>query len=118
MIQKTWNLISPFWPIKNLVASNPLWGFVDKHFEEVILKDAHIFSIPELPQNIQDLNLHSIKYLQAFFDNSQSVIKMPNKKNGLLNSCKNLMPFDRILIKDKNLKHFIKSLPNNAQGLI
>ena len=35
-IEQSWSKISPYWPLKNLIAVNPLRGFEDLHFDEAL----------------------------------------------------------------------------------
>jgi uncharacterized protein YbcC (UPF0753/DUF2309 family) len=117
MIYNPWNKVSPFWPLQNLAACNPFWGYIDREFDQVLTQDIAIFKIEDLPKNLEDLNMHSIKYLQAFFDNNQAAIVMPNKKDGLLKSAINLLIFDN-KIKCRSKKQKIQSLPKSANQVV
>ena len=118
MINNVWGKIAPFWPLRNLVACNPFWGYINQPFEDVIKKHANLFRIKNLPESLEETNLHSMKYLQIFFDGSQAIIQMPNKNQGLLKSCRNLLVFDSKIVKTKEQQSFIQQLPENSQNVI
>lgn len=67
-VQESWSRIAPFWPLKNLVAVNPLHGFEDLAFEEALQQAQDYFQQRDLPEPMQDVNRETIKWLQAFFD--------------------------------------------------
>ena len=114
---QVWNKVAPFWPLQNLVACNPFWGYVGQKFDDVFKNDIGLFQMKDLPRSLEDVNMHSIKYLQAFFDDSQAIIQMPNKKSGLLQSSINILMFDgKIVCKDKKQK--LQSFPKDPNDII
>ena len=42
-INQAWEKISPWWPLKNLIATNPLRGFEDLPFEEALSQGQQFF---------------------------------------------------------------------------
>ena len=42
-IKESWGRIAPFWPLKNLIAVNPLAGFEHLPFEEALHQGAAYF---------------------------------------------------------------------------
>lgn len=118
-IENSWSKIAPFWPLKNLIAVNPLAGFENLTFEKA-LEEAHAYFQPhDIPIEMQSINRESIKWLQAFFDEGQSSIPMPNRQLGLLKSVLSLLPFDKKLHKnDPQKKQWLKKLPHNPKEVI
>jgi uncharacterized protein len=118
-IQVGWQKIAPFWPLKNLIAVNPLAGFEDLPFEDALQVAASFFQQKDMPEKMQDVNRESIKWLQVFFDQGQSTISMPLRHKGLLKSVVKLLPFDKRL-KTSNVQNhkWLRSLSDDATLLI
>lgn len=118
-ITQSWSKIAPFWPLKNLIAVNPLAGFEDLPFEEGLRHAKAYFQQPDIPQGMQQVNRESIKWLQAFFDNGQATIPMPNRHGGLLTSTRALIRLDKRLYKNEpQKKKWLDGLPDKAEMLI
>jgi len=116
-VQESWSRIAPFWPLKNLVAVNPLHGFEDLPFEEAIKQAQDYFQQRDLPEPMQDVNRETIKWLQAFFDEGQTTIKMPLRHGGLLKAIRQLLPFDKnICGSEKNIT-WLKNLPQSPEDI-
>jgi len=118
-IQKSWSRIAPFWPLKNLIAVNPVSGFEELTFKEALTQAKAYFQQPWIPLKMQEVNRQTIKWLQVFFDEGQSTIGMPLKNAGLLNSTLSLIRFDKQV--HKNSKHKLKWLeqcPEEPEALI
>lgn len=94
IIEESWRKISPFWPLKNLIAVNPLQGFEDLPIEIAMIESATLFEQKELPKPMASINRQTIKWLQAFFDEGQATISMPLRTNGLYTAWKKLAYFD------------------------
>ena len=82
-VTESWKTIAPFWPLKNLIAANPLQGFEHLPIEEALIGGAAWFEAESLPKPMQSINRESIKWLQAFFDEGQATIRMPFRSLGL-----------------------------------
>ncbi|MDO3641357.1 DUF2309 domain-containing protein [Mucilaginibacter sp. L3T2-6] len=118
-IEKSWSRIAPFWPLKNLIAVNPVSGFEELTFKEALTQANVYFQKREMPLKMQEVNRLTIKWLQAFFDEGQSTIGMPLRDSGLLNSALSLFRFDKQV--HKNNEHKIKWLeqcPEEPEALI
>ena len=89
-----WSKMAPFWPLENLIACNPLQGFENLPFEEALKKASTHFEQSNLPEEIEEINCQTIKWCQAFFDQGQSTIKMPNRHLGFYQSWLQLAQFD------------------------
>ncbi|WP_290798259.1 DUF2309 domain-containing protein [Flavihumibacter sp. UBA7668] len=118
-IRKSWSKIAPFWPLKNLLAVNPLAGFEDLHFEEGLQQGAAYFQQPELPVGMQLVNRASIKWLQAYFDEGQATIRMPHRTQGFLKSTLSLFRFDQQLHQNNPQPiEWLRQLPQKPIALI
>ena len=106
-IEQSWSKISPYWPLKNLIAVNPLRGFEDLHFDEALKKANVYFLQKDLPSQMKIINRETIKWLQVFFDEGQATIKMPLREQGLLKSILQLLIYDKnICVSEENKKFF------------
>ncbi|PPE03692.1 DUF2309 domain-containing protein [Holospora curviuscula] len=94
LVKESWNVIAPFWPLKNLVAVNPLKGLEALPIEQAILEGGVLFQHNELPSPMASINRQTIKWLQAFFDEAQATIGMPLRTQGLYKAWKKLAYFD------------------------
>ncbi len=104
--------IAPFWPLKNLIAVNPLQGFEDLPIEAAVKMAAAHFEIKDLPEEMDAVNRETIKWLQAYFDDGQSTISMPFRSQGLYASWRKLAIYDEKLHKnDKEKKSVLNLLP-------
>ncbi|MDP1573614.1 MAG: DUF2309 domain-containing protein [Coxiellaceae bacterium] len=113
---EAWKNIAPFWPLKNLIASNPLLGLEYLPFEQAIKEGAALFQQSELPEQLYEINRETIKWCQAFFDDGQATIQMPLRACGFYNAFRQLVVFDSHLNK-KNIT-WLKSLPHSAEETI
>ena len=116
LIKESWNVIAPFWPLKNLIAVNPLQGLEMLPIEDAIEEGAVLFQHTELPEPMASINRQSIKWLQAFFDEGQATIGMPLRTHGFYISWKKLAYFDtEIHGGDIEKKKWLLALSNNPE---
>lgn len=113
-ISKAFKKIAPFWPLKNLIAVNPLQGFEHLSFESAMEEGMHYFQQANLPAPLEKINRETIKWFQAFFDEGQATIKMPFRDKGLYQCFKRLALFDKNLNQD----NLIESLPSTPEQAI
>lgn len=119
LIKQSWGKIAPTWPLKNLIAVNPLAGFENLSFEEALREGQAYFQAPDLPETMQDVNRQSIKWLQGFFDDGQSTIHMPLRHRGLYASVTALLPLDKNAApKTEQAKSFVQNLPKDPTTAI
>lgn len=103
--ENAWHLIPANWPLNTIIARNPLSGLEDLPFEDAILNATRIFKNNSLNDLLEDVNFQTIKWCQAFFDEGQSLINMPNKDLGLFEAWIDLAKIDyKKLIKASNLE--------------
>jgi uncharacterized protein YbcC (UPF0753/DUF2309 family) len=118
-ITQAWKIIAPWWPLKNLIATNPLQGFEDRSFEQAISESSQYVNHHALQIQIGKVNTQTIKWCQILFDDGQAVIKMPNKLHGAYNAWRKLILFDEQIHKNNDeVINFIKTLPDRADDTI
>jgi hypothetical protein len=118
-INESWKNIAPFWPLKNLIAVNPLQGLEDMAIEDALIQGAALFQQESLPQPMESVNRESIKWFQAFFDDGQATIRMPGRDRGLYTAWLNLARFDdRLCGDDEKKARWITSLPDTPEKAI
>jgi uncharacterized protein len=111
--------IAPFWPLKNLIAVNPLQGLEDLPIEEALAIGAAYFEQPSLPQEMEAVNRETIKWLQAFFDGGQATIPMPLRQEGLYAAWRTLAVYDeRLHGKEAQKQEWLRALPETAEQAI
>lgn len=119
IIKKSWGKISPFWPLKNLIAVNPLQGFEELPIEDALVEGVTYFQQSDLPKPMHDINRETIKWLQAFFDEGQAKIHMPMRKLGLYNAWRRVARFDKNLHAQDNIKQkWLAQLPDCPEKAI
>lgn len=99
-IQECWKYIAPAWPLKNIIAANPISGFENLDFKDALQSSTAHFRYQHLPKEMQNVNRESIKWLNAFFDQGQATITMPKRELGLYQSVIQLLPHDTHIPKD------------------
>lgn len=116
-IEAAWSTIAAFWPLKNLIAVNPLAGLEDLPFEKALKEGHAYFQQKEIPLSMLEVNRQSIKWLQAFFDEGQATIQMPSRDMGFLRAILELLPYDATIVNDTN-KEVLINLPRDPQKII
>lgn len=119
LLNESWAKIAPFWPLKNLIAVNPLQGLEDLAFEQALIEGGAYFTQQEMPLPMQEINIQTIKWLQAFFDQGQASITMPYRQHGLYTAWKKLAYFDNTLHNgDVSKRQWLLNLPNNPEQAV
>lgn len=118
-ISEAWKKIAPFWPLKNLIAANPLQGLEELPFEQAITTGQAYFQQATLPPKMEEINRETIKWCQAFFDEGQATINMPFRDQGLYSAWRQLVQFDKRLHR-QNAEHgiWLANLPSSAEQTI
>lgn len=118
-ISNSWQKVAPFWPLKNLIAVNPIAGFEHLPFEDGLKQAKAYYQQQEMPGGMQHVNRESIKWLQAFFDEGQATIPMPLRENGLLYSTLTLLQYDtKVTGNSKQKKQWLNGLRNHPLSVI
>lgn len=76
-IQKAWSCVAPFWPLKNLVSTNPLLGFIDRSFKDGLAESLFMLDSKGVSNSVYAANQQTIQWCQLFFDQGQATISMP-----------------------------------------
>lgn len=119
IIEKTWHLVPPFWPLSHLIAVNPLQSLEEEPFEEAVDRAQSLFEQKELPNLIRSLNRNNIKWMQSFFDRGQATFPMPLKHLGFYRSWRKLAAYDGTLHgHSAEKKAWIAALPEDAPTAI
>ncbi len=118
-IETSWSHIAPFWPLKNLIAVNPLAGFEDLPFEDALKQAQAWFQQSDMPAPMQRVNRESMKWLQAFFDEGQSTIMMPIREKGLFGAVRTLLTYDRqVMPEDMQAQEWCNQLSDQPEAVI
>ena len=118
-INQSFKKIAPFWPLKNLIAVNPLQGLEDHPIEDALKLAAVYFEQKDLPKGMEAVNRETIKWLQAYFDEGQATITMPLRAHGLYTAWRSLAPYDANLHKGNQLaQKQLRLLPQTAREAI
>ncbi|MFM9890124.1 MAG: DUF2309 domain-containing protein [Rickettsiales bacterium] len=119
MATQSFKTIAPFWPLKNLIAVNPLQGFEDMPIEEALTLGAASLQQADLPEPMQEVNRETIKWLQVFFDDGQATIPMPGREKGLYATWRALAQHDANLHGgDAQKKEWLRALPESPEQTI
>jgi uncharacterized protein YbcC (UPF0753/DUF2309 family) len=118
-IDASWAAIAPFWPLRNLVAVNPLQGLEDLPIESALMEAAVWFQQRDLPEPMEAVNRETIKWCQAYFDDGQATIAMPLRHLGLYGAWRRLAVHDRRLHDgDSERRAWLEALPDDAESAI
>ncbi|MFY7843040.1 MAG: DUF2309 domain-containing protein [Rhabdochlamydiaceae bacterium] len=119
LVKEAFKTISPFWPLKNLIAVNPLQGLEDLPIEEALDKGQAYFEQVDIPEHLLSINIETIKWLQTYFDEGQAKITMPFRKEGLYKAWKQLAIYDERIHKRKQENIiFLTNLPSSPEEAI
>ena len=119
LTKQSFGKIAPFWPLKNLIAVNPLQGLEDQPVEDALKTGAAFFQQSDLPEAMLAANRETIKWLQAFFDDGQATIPMPLRIKGLYAAWRHLAIHDAKLHGHDNQKQErLRALPETAEKAI
>jgi uncharacterized protein len=113
IITESWKVIAPFWPLKNLIAVNPLQGLEDFPFETALKIANSYFQTENLPSQLEEINIQTIKWIQVYCDTGQATITMPARNEGFFKAWQKMAIFDSKLTKNDVSKcEFLSSLPS------
>ncbi|MBX9742838.1 MAG: DUF2309 domain-containing protein [Chthoniobacterales bacterium] len=112
-----WSKVPPFWPLRNLIAVNPLLGFDALPFDTALQQGHHYFQKKNIPEKMGIVNQVTIKWLQLFLDQGQATIKMPLRDHGFLKAICQLLPFDKKVIPTTQ-NSFFSTLPTAPEEII
>lgn len=107
-------IIAPLWPLKTMIARNPLQGLENEKFEDAFAIGDILFT---RGATNNDVNREMIKWCQAFLDEGQATIKMPEREKGFYRAWSLLAPYDHVLRTSKK-NEWLFSLPLVAEEAI
>jgi len=118
-IKDSWQRIAPFWPLKNLIAVNPLQGLEDLPIEDALVEGAAYFQQASLPKPLETVNRETIKWVKAFCDEGQATIPMPLRNRGLYTAWRQLARFDtRLHGNDAKKQAWLAALPEAPEAML
>lgn len=118
-ISIAWEKISPCWPLKNIIAVNPLQGFEHLSFEQALENGFYYFENNLKNEKLESINRETIKWLSVFLDQGQATIQLPLKNNDFYFCCKKLMMLDKSIHKNDQFKiNIINQLSDNPKEAI
>ncbi len=119
LVKQSFKMIAPFWPLKNLVAVNPLHGLEDFPIEEALTRGAVYFEQSDIPKPMSAVNRETIKWLQAYCDDGQATIQMPLRSLGLYTAWRKLAIYDAKLHGFNTQKQeFLRTLAESSETAI
>lgn len=119
LVKQSWQKIAPFWPLKNLIAVNPLQGLENMPIEQALTEGASYFQSASLPKPMEAVNRETIKWLQAYFDDGQATIPMPLRSAGLYAAWRQLVTYDTHLHGNVWQKtEWLAALPSSPEQVI
>lgn len=111
--------IAPVWPLETFIACNPLQGFETLPFAEALAQGLFRRGVTVPNSQLEEVNLHMIKWCSGFFDAGQSSIPMPYREQGFYLAFLKLAYFDKQLHRNnKAAKDFLHRLPTRAEETI
>lgn len=117
-IEKAAAIIAPLWPMQTIIARNPLEGMESLNFEEAIAIGERFFCGNKASfKGFSEVNRQMIKWCQAYLDDGQATLTMPEREKGFYFAWSLLAPFDRELRSSAG-NPWLKSLPSNAEEAI
>ncbi|HEU5280369.1 MAG TPA: DUF2309 domain-containing protein [Gammaproteobacteria bacterium] len=119
MINEAWKTISPWWPLKNLIATNPLKGFEDLSFEQSLDLSMRYFQNRVIQKHMVNVNRETIKWCQVFFDEGQAAINMPGRNHGIYHAWRALVHHDdKIHQNNSDNIEWLNNLPHCPEEVI
>lgn len=119
VIAQSFKNSAPFWPLKNLIAVNPLQGLEHLPIEQALALANAYFQQKDLPARMYAVNCETIKWLQVYCDDGQATLPMPLRHHGMYTSWRQLAVYDARLHKhDKQKQTFLRELPQAAEEAI
>jgi uncharacterized protein YbcC (UPF0753/DUF2309 family) len=114
-VAKAANIVSPVWPLKTIIACNPLQGLEDLPFETAVAQGDSLFRQTDTSPELASVNRQLIKWCVTFLDEGQATWVMPDRKKGFYRAWKQLVSFDTQVHQGKKAdKQWLTTLPENA----
>lgn len=118
IVENSFKVLAPVWPLETFIACNPLHGFESQHFDDAFLQNLQVHA-EYGNASLKAVNLQIIKWCNAFFDAGQAPIPMPNRERGFYLAFLELAHLDKKLHHNKKaLKQWLCDLPTVAEETI
>lgn len=115
LVAEAAHIVSPVWPLKTIIACNPLQGLEDLPFETAVTHGDSLFRQTNPSPELAAVNRQLIKWCVTFLDEGQATWVMPGRKQGFYPAWKQLVAFDKQIHQGKKAdKQWLASLPDNA----
>lgn len=119
MVADAADIVAPVWPLKTIIAVNPLQGLEHLPFEQAVLEaDRQRAACSSGNPGREAVNREMIKWCSAYFDEGQATITMPGRDAGLYQAFKGLAPFDPRLNVSAAAGRALSSLPDSPDEAI
>lgn len=119
MVHEAAKKIVPVWPLKTFIASNPLQGFEDEHFDHAVKRSFSTLCCSPINEQEEAVNREMIKWLSLFLDTGQASIDAPYREKGFYAFFCMLSPYDAPLHQYRGgLKSIFEILRKTPQEAI
>jgi uncharacterized protein YbcC (UPF0753/DUF2309 family) len=112
LVMRAARIIPSVWPLTRAVACNPLADMQHLPFWEAV---EHIETFMHPSEISHTVNGHLIKWCQAFLDEGEAVLKMPDREHGFYRAWMGLAPFDRTLCPSKKARRYLATFPTDPK---
>jgi uncharacterized protein len=118
LIRKAAEIIAPLWPMQTIIPRNPFQCIESLPFEEAIaMGETFLESCGDTIESASsEINRELVKWCQAFLDEGQATLTMPEREKGFYHAWGLLAPFDNKLSPKKN--SWLISLPSEPEEAI
>jgi uncharacterized protein YbcC (UPF0753/DUF2309 family) len=111
--------IAPVWPLQDMVAVNPLRGLEGLAFQKAMNLSYQLFQQSNSSLELVAINRETIKWCQAYFDEGQAVLDLPDKNHDFYTCFRQLIIYDKKAhLNKKHNKHFLAQLPTDVDDCI
>lgn len=115
LVAEAASIVSPVWPLKSIIACNPLQGLEDLPFETAVAQGDTLFRQVDDSPELAAVNRQLIKWCVTFLDEGQATWVMPDRQKGFYQAWKQLVSFDTQIHQGKKAdKQWLANLPDSA----
>lgn len=119
LVERAARAMAPVWPIETFIACNPLRGYESLPFEQALAQGYGQGRLEEPHPALASVNREMIKWCSSFFEEGQSSLAMPHRKQGLYAAFRHLACFDKRLQQNRReAKQFLAQLPASASEAV
>ncbi|MBM3197936.1 MAG: DUF2309 domain-containing protein, partial [Chlamydiae bacterium] len=119
LIANAADILPLVWPLKTFIACNPLHGLETLPFEDALAKGERFFATSFTTVELETVNCELIKWCQAFLDEGQATITMPEREKGFYCAWATLAPFDkRLHSHSAETRKWLSDLPAKSEDAL